>query len=260
MKYLTIFLSTLSFLVASANAEELIKIESCQSVIEPSEMEGLRNEFCEITYSNGFVRTNQGLCELEFGCPQDMNLCAYIFTPFNWPQTEEEPNYEQLMSGVSNLYNASHDCVEGERNGAVYCEIVYEEGTPVSTQMLLEHPSYEGITCDKYPGCKGFTEHCQNSLTTLKTSCEAGTESDMCDEYKQTVLAGFIDYLLAEVYISEDPITPDAECIDHDGDGWGWIEREQKSCKVLGFVPVKGDCIDTDGDGWGWDGLASCIP
>jgi len=46
------------------------------------------------------------------------------------------------------------------------------------------------------------------------------------------------------------------ECIDTDGDGWGWDGNA--SCKVEGYIPVAGECIDSDGDGWGWDGVESC--
>ncbi len=47
-----------------------------------------------------------------------------------------------------------------------------------------------------------------------------------------------------------------SECIDSDGDGWGWDGRE--SCVVQGATPAVTACIDTDGDGWGWDGVRSC--
>lgn len=42
------------------------------------------------------------------------------------------------------------------------------------------------------------------------------------------------------------------ECIDTDGDGWGW--DGVKSCSVN--TPL--NCVDPDGDGWGWDGTNSC--
>lgn len=47
-----------------------------------------------------------------------------------------------------------------------------------------------------------------------------------------------------------------AECLDADGDGWGW-DGEQ-SCVASG--PVPGTCVDTDpqNDGWGWNGVESC--
>ncbi len=41
-----------------------------------------------------------------------------------------------------------------------------------------------------------------------------------------------------------------AECVDVDGDGWGW--DGQASCQIVG------ECTDSDGDGWGWDGHATC--
>ncbi len=61
------------------------------------------------------------------------------------------------------------------------------------------------------------------------------------------------------------------ECIDSDGDGWGWNGVE--SCRICVDTDPVGDgwgwngaescrieCIDTDpqGDGWGWDGTKSC--
>ena len=46
------------------------------------------------------------------------------------------------------------------------------------------------------------------------------------------------------------------ECIDADGDGWGWNGMD--NCAIGGVGG--GECIDTDGDGWGWDGVRSCKP
>ena len=46
------------------------------------------------------------------------------------------------------------------------------------------------------------------------------------------------------------------ECIDPDGDGWGWNGVE--SCLVSSST-FAGECIDTDGDGWGWNGIESCF-
>ncbi len=55
--------------------------------------------------------------------------------------------------------------------------------------------------------------------------------------------------------------TTNLECVDSDGDGWGWDGVQ--SCRVTGPdgspVPVLTECIDTDGDGWGWDGEQSCL-
>lgn len=45
------------------------------------------------------------------------------------------------------------------------------------------------------------------------------------------------------------------ECIDADGDGWGWNGVD--SCAV-GEQHSGGECVDLDGDGWGWDGVRSC--
>ena len=44
------------------------------------------------------------------------------------------------------------------------------------------------------------------------------------------------------------------QCVDPDGDGWGWDGYQ--SCRVE--APSTHVCVDTDGDGWGWDGTQSC--
>jgi hypothetical protein len=45
------------------------------------------------------------------------------------------------------------------------------------------------------------------------------------------------------------------DCIDTDGDGWGW--NGVSSCQV---EIIASNCVDTApvGDGWGWDGVSSC--
>jgi len=45
------------------------------------------------------------------------------------------------------------------------------------------------------------------------------------------------------------------DCIDTDGDGWGW--NGVTSCRL---EVVASACVDTPpvGDGWGWDGVTSC--
>ena len=45
-------------------------------------------------------------------------------------------------------------------------------------------------------------------------------------------------------------------CVDNDGDGWGWTGTA--SCRIGGNNSSAGACVDSDGDGWGWDGTASC--
>jgi len=45
--------------------------------------------------------------------------------------------------------------------------------------------------------------------------------------------------------------------------GWGWNTFTQQSCPPLAIdLPVDtspgGECIDSDGDGWGWDGIETC--
>jgi len=54
-----------------------------------------------------------------------------------------------------------------------------------------------------------------------------------------------------------------AQCIDTDGDGFGW--NGTNTCTPTQITPVVNStesqqCIDTDGDGFGWDGMGTCIP
>ena len=44
-------------------------------------------------------------------------------------------------------------------------------------------------------------------------------------------------------------------CIDTDGDGWGW--DGEASCRVSTTPLTASACIDSPplGDGWGWDGM-----
>ena len=49
----------------------------------------------------------------------------------------------------------------------------------------------------------------------------------------------------------------------HIFNGWGWNATTSQSCAPLENVSntqSSAQCIDTDGDGWGWDGTDSCIP
>lgn len=39
--------------------------------------------------------------------------------------------------------------------------------------------------------------------------------------------------------------------------GWGWDPVARQSCEP---VSTETQCVDSDGDGWGWDGFKSCIP
>ena len=72
--------------------------------------------------------------------------------------------------------------------------------------------------------------------------------------------------LLSALWAGNTNAQQSTECIDNDGDGWGWIEATQSSCLIadqptatlptapVPEVPSSADnqCIDTDGDGWGW--------
>ncbi len=39
--------------------------------------------------------------------------------------------------------------------------------------------------------------------------------------------------------------------------GWGWNPTTQMSCEPL--ILTAGECVDSDGDGWGWNGVESCV-
>ena len=53
-------------------------------------------------------------------------------------------------------------------------------------------------------------------------------------------------------------VTTTHECVDWDGDGWGW--DGEKGCKMPDTEAVEEEptCYDWDGDGWGWDGEKGC--
>jgi endoglucanase len=68
-----------------------------------------------------------------------------------------------------------------------------------------------------------------------------------------------------------DLISTHPECVDPDGDGWGW--NGVSSCRIDAIrtpdvqEPVEtiaidpepdSSCVDPDGDGWGWNGISSC--
>ncbi len=45
--------------------------------------------------------------------------------------------------------------------------------------------------------------------------------------------------------------------------GWGWNATEQQSCKPVGIIitpPVPTECVDSDGDGFGWNSITTCDP
>lgn len=75
-----------------------------------------------------------------------------------------------------------------------------------------------------------------------------------------------IDVSVEEVFeeqTAEEDTATQTDCIDPDGDGWGW--DGSASCRVANTTATatiefatQTDCIDLDGDGWGWDGSASC--
>lgn len=65
-----------------------------------------------------------------------------------------------------------------------------------------------------------------------------------------------------EAPVVQHPTTPvvQGNCVDSDGDGWGWDGKT--SCRVGSSASVANNsssCVDDDGDGWGWDGSKSCL-
>lgn len=83
---------------------------------------------------------------------------------------------------------------------------------------------------------------------------------ESADKYVQCTLAGVFDNRLSVTPVNYGLVptgTPQqvGQCIDSDGDGWGWDGTD--SCRVE-VQPVIAGCIDSDGDGWGWDGSNSC--
>jgi hypothetical protein len=57
----------------------------------------------------------------------------------------------------------------------------------------------------------------------------------------------------------EEEVAQAGECVDWDGDGWGW--DGEKGCKMPDNDEEEAttpECIDWDGDGWGWDGEKGC--
>ncbi len=92
-----------------------------------------------------------------------------------------------------------------------------------------------------------------------------------------SLMDGFFNYVVMDgddiedvfgenaVVVTNGPIEneEERECIDWDGDGWGW--DGEKGCKVGDDNDNSDDgdedelvCYDHDGDGWGWDGEKGC--
>ena len=57
--------------------------------------------------------------------------------------------------------------------------------------------------------------------------------------------------------ISSGAFADSTNCIDQDGDGWGW--NGFSSC-IADLQPAQTECVDTAplNDGWGWNGVESC--
>ncbi len=66
-------------------------------------------------------------------------------------------------------------------------------------------------------------------------------------------MVAVLSAILLSAFIAVTPAPVSAsECVDSDGDGWGWDGTQ--SCR-MDEAP---ECVDSDGDGWGWDGTQSC--
>ena len=94
-----------------------------------------------------------------------------------------------------------------------------------------------------------------DAITSLMAIYSDGLDAlDMCaDETSQSVGTGpfyvFQDGGYCRTFADANMIAGD--CIDDDGDGWGWNGVE--SCRISDVL-----CYDSDGDGWGWTGDTSC--
>ena len=120
------------------------------------------------------------------------------------------------------------------------------------------------------------------SVTEPVTTDSGATTVDSNDsETNTTVVANESDMDTAVTTIVIDPTTgKPMECVDNDGDGWGWTGLN--SCRTDGGTSngnsgdtdsdssggdesdsntsvQAGACIDNDGDGWGWNGVSSCL-
>jgi len=63
---------------------------------------------------------------------------------------------------------------------------------------------------------------------------------------------------IAHIMFSGAVFAQDTQCVDSDGDGWGW--DGSRSCLIETQTEVQSSaCIDTDGDGYGWDGSRTCL-
>jgi len=64
--------------------------------------------------------------------------------------------------------------------------------------------------------------------------------------------------VIAHGSVSGQVFAQTAQCIDIDGDGWGW--DGSRSCLVDTRAQVQSStCVDSDGDGYGWDGSRTCL-
>lgn len=285
MKYLISIFFCLSLFVSAANAEEAAFIESCESVnpLKDATSFPVSHEYgCKVNYSDGESSIiKYRTCEITLGCPQSAFACtgsllhgaifAETANEVNSARKEssvtdiEAPNLSEVLKDDIKHFQAEAECQEGSLNGKIFCEVVFNGEELIETDDSI-HGGFtellEGVRCKQIPGCKGFVNHCQESIHMLQDTCstEETKKTWLCQDVEKVQSVDFLDFLLTEVYVTPETITPSAECVDSDGDGWGWIEATKTSCKVEGHAPTTSECVDTDGDGWGWNGIETCIP
>ncbi len=267
------FLLIALLICTSANAQTPAFIESCESEIRvDSEENTTAGEQCKVIFSDGTVEKREHACEMHGGCPQALGYCAYIpwYTykfgsvgqaiTATQTETSEQDSFDQKLLELQEIYTKeSLECKEGEVNGRVFCQINFDGDRVIEIDENDPQLKYiEGVSCSKVPGCKGFIDYCTNSIETLQNKCESNPAGTICEDFDLEWVGedGFINFLLKDFFTE----TSSANCVDEDGDGWGWIQSSQSSCQVPNFTPVAGECVDPDGDGWGWNGLETCDP
>ena len=115
-----------------------------------------------------------------------------------------------------------------------------------------------------------------NSDTLVCLSEQSGSALDSCQYNNSAVYIGVVadtDTNYSLVISTSQPAGPIAtqpvvaECIDSDGDGFGWdgtatclvSASSGSSDSASGSSGDPLPCIDEDGDGFGWDGSATCL-
>ena len=142
------------------------------------------------------------------------------------------PHHSTLQpDGISSV--TTHNITDGVGDTSVLSGIFGSEYAHVTEPRGVQFWSSNGTS---YTSCGGI----QPTVSTINTTSCDYTDADLYNGWGWN----------SQTQQSCAPLT--TECIDSDGDGWGWDGT--KSCRVAPTVT----CVDTDGDGWGWDGNNSC--